>query len=580
MYQSTYSTLIRYRCCPVYNPDSGCSVVIVPNTALSLILMAIWFVSCVFVFITPLLITYLPNDSTKTRPYDSGSVLRNKFDVPESHIDDVPKPEEEPTEANVLNRAEINEDDYMNFDTSTPRTALLLSEAHMLLAKLNQRVLRFLFFSILLPAVLIFSLLSYSLLLKHEVVLQKQAEIKTDFVQMCLNPDIFLVCQMVAYVVSCLMLSLPGNISDVVDESLILIGDLQDESSCCFICTAMKHTPSEEVTGVRELYENMWRHLNYLFTSNFWKLLYSASSFPSRWLLHFCKKGEMLLIAGIWQPEPASANHDDGFSCSEVIGVSLWLLLSPLWFTAFLIVACVIICFMIPVGYFLACICFTPLVLLTQKFGNSIHTWLCFPVCFCINILSALFFIQMMTFSWHFVLKMVSFTFIGLIVGISSYKSAIVPFLGLCYYVKSSIWDLNDKYILLKVLLFDECEKQQKKHGDAILFIEDKKMIPKELYEIVCNRHIPLNKTISSSILQLIKSIAILTFGFVSVVAVGNLANLRSITEAIIALVITTLPKIVHYKHAGWSIFKEKKRLYSIEEIVSQYARKHKKRAS
>jgi hypothetical protein len=130
------------------------------------------------------------------------------------------------------------------------------------------------------------------------------------------------------------------------------------------------------------------------------------------------------------------------------------------------------------------------------------------------------------------------------------------------------------------VLLFDECEKQQKKHGDAILFIEDKKMIPKELYEIVCNRHIPLNKTISSSILQLIKSIAILTFGFVSVVAVGNLANLRSITEAIIALVITTLPKIVHYKHAGWSIFKEKKRLYSIEEIVSQYARKHKKRAS
>ena len=170
---------------------------------------------------------------------------------------------------------------------------------------------------------------------------------------MCLNPDTFLVCQMVAYVVSCLMLSLPGNISDVVDESLILIGDLQNESSCCFICTAMTHTPSEEVTGVQLLCKNMWRHLKYLFTFNFWKLLYSASSFLyNRWLPHFFRTGEMLPIAGIWQTEQAGANHDDAIStCNVIIGCSLWCLLlfiSPSLFDALIAISLTIFyCFMV-----------------------------------------------------------------------------------------------------------------------------------------------------------------------------------------------------------------------------------------
>lgn len=589
IYQTTFATglpIIQYRCCPVYNSDSGCSMVIVPNTALSFILRAIWIVACVAAFFTPLLIRYLPDDSTE-KIFDIENSLLYELDSPGSYINHTSNTMELPTESGVVNQAELNEGDYIHFNATTPLTNLLLSKTCSLLClrkKLHPRVSRFLLFSIVIPAILIVALVSYSIVLKLEVELQKEAEIKTDFVQMCLNPDNFLIGRIVAYIVSCLILCIPNSISDDVDESLILIGDLQNENSCCYICTAMKRKPDREVTGVNLLYENMLQHLKYLFTFQFWKLLLSFSSFPSRWLLHLFSKGERLPITIIWQPEETAANQNDGFSCCDkVMCVLLWMVLSPLWLIAFFIVASVIICLMIPIGYFLACVCFVPLVFLTKKFGNSVCTWLCFLICFSVNILSALFLIEMMTFSWNFVLKLVSFTLMGLVVGINYYMPFLVYILALFYYFQNVAWNMNDKYLKLKVMLFEECEKQQKElDGVPVLFIKSKKtempMIPKNLYEIVCQKYMPLKKTISSSLFSLVVIICFLTFAFVSIIAFGKWAKVPSFTEAIITALISTLPKMLRNsgKHAGWSLFKEKNRLYSVELVVSRFARENK----
>ena len=243
----------------------------------------------------------------------------------------------------------------------------------------------------------------------------------------------------------------------------------------------------------------------------FWKLLFAFSSFPSKWLFHLFCKSERLPVTTIWQPE-------------EII-------LFPLWLVAFFTIASVIICLMIPIGHFLACVCFVPLVFLTKKFGNSACTWLCFLVCFSINTLSALFLIEMTTFSWNFVLKLISFTLMGLVVGIDYYIPFLVYVLALFYYFQSVAWNMNDKYLKLKVLLFEECEKQQEKqqkelNGLPILFIKSKKtkipMIPKNLYKIVCQKYMPLKKTITSSLFTLVLIISFLTFAFVSVHQVGQ----------------------------------------------------------
>ena len=588
IYQNTFATglpIMQYKCCRVHNSDSGCSVVIVPYTALSFILRAIWIVSCVVAFFTPLLIRYLPDDSTE-RLFDTENSSLYELDSPGSCINHASNTEELPTESGVVNEVELNEADFIHFDATTPLATLLLSKICSVLClrkKVHPRVSRFLLFSIIIPAILIVALVSYSIVLKLEVELQKEAEIKTHFVQMCLNPDNFLICRIVAYIVSSLILCIPISISDDVDESLILIGDLQNENSCCYICTAMKRKPEREVTGVFLLYKNMLQHLNYLFSFQFWKLLLSFSSFPSRWILHLFSKGERLPITTIWQPVETAANQNDGFCCWKVICVLLWLVLSPLWLIAFFIVASVIICLMIPVGYFLACVCFVPLVFLTKKFGNSIFTWLCFFVCFSINILSALFLIEMMTFSWNFVLKLVSFTLMGLVVGIDYYMPFLVYILALYYYFQSVAWNINDKYLKLKVLLFEECEKQQKElNGVPVLFVKSRTtempMIPKNLYKIVCQKYMPLKKTILSSLFTLAVIICFLTFAFVSVIAFGKWAKVPSLTEAIITALISTLPKLLRNsgKHAGWSLFKEKKRLYSLELIVSQFAKENK----
>ena len=590
IYQTTFATglpIIQYRCCPVHDPDSGCSVVVEPNTALSFILRVTWIVSCVVAFFTPLLIKYLPDDSSQRLSDTSGTENSSLYELnsPGSCINHASKTEELPAESSELNEAE-----YIHFDTTTPLTTLLLSKTCSLLClrkKIHSRVNRFLLFCIVIPAILIVALVSYSIILEVEVDLQKQAKIKTDFIQMCLSPDSFMICRTVAYIVSCLILCVPISISDDVDESLILIGDLQNENSCCYICTAMKRKSNREMTGVYLLYENMLQHLKYLFNFQFWKLLFAFSSFPSKWLFHLFWKGERLPVTTIWQPEETAANQNhDRLSCWKVICVLLWIILFPLWLVAFFIIASVIICLMIPIGYFLACVCFVPLVFLTKKFGNSACTWLCFLVCFSINTLSALFLIEMTTFSWNFVLKLISFTLMGLVVGIDYYIPFLVYVLALFYYFQSVAWNMNDKYLKLKVLLFEECEKQQEKqqkelNGLPILFIKSKKtkipMIPKNLYKIVCQKYMPLKKTITSSLFTLVLIISFLTFAFVSVIAFGKWAKVPSLTEAIITALISTLPKMLRNsgKHAGWSLFKEKKRLYSLESIVSEFAREH-----
>ena len=591
IYESTFASglpVIQYKCCPVSDLVGGCTMVMVPNTALSFILRAIWVASCAAAFVTPLLIKYLPYDNADNRGQlfqsseSNSETISLELDSPGSHINDIPgqvEGESAEQKADV-----INEDEYMNLDASTPLTVLCLSKVHALLClKPRPRWSRFLSFTILIPVVLIASLISYSLLLKLEVELQKRAEIKTDFLQMCLNPDAFIIIRIAAYIFSCLMLCIPLDISDVVDESLILIGDLQIENSCCLICTAMKEQPDMKVTGLRLLYDNMCRHLRFLFTTRFWKLLLSFSSFPSRWLLRFLSSGEKLPIAEIWQTEPTVANRNDEFACRKIIGTTFWLLLSPAWLTAFLTVTIVIFCFIIPIGYFLACISLVPVVYLVRKFGNSVCTWIIFIACFCINIPSAIFLIEVITFSWNFVLKLVGFTFIGLVLGIYYYIPFIVYALAIFYYVQNTLWNLNDNYLKLKVSLFDECQKQQKTFGDVpLLFVKNKEtempMIPKELFESACSKYIPVKKTIVSSILTLVMIICFLTFTFVSGLAFGKLAKVPSITEAVVTFAISTLPKILREssKHTGWSSLKEKERLYSLELDVDRFVRKQK----
>ncbi|XP_028403744.1 uncharacterized protein LOC114526355 [Dendronephthya gigantea] len=588
IYESTFASglpVIQYKCCPVHDLDGGCSMVIVPNTALSFILRVIWVASCAVAFLTPLLIKYLPYDNTDSRRqmYESKSEsISLELDSPGSHVNDIPV--EDGGESTELNVDVTNEDEYLGLDASTPLTVLWLSKTGALLClKARPRWSRFLLFSILIPAVLIASLILYSFLLQLDVDLQKQAEIKTDFMQMCLNPDVFLIIRIAAYIFSCLMLCIPLNISDVVDESLILIGDLQIEKSCCVICTAMNEQPDMRMTGVRLLCDNMCRHLRFLFTTRFWKLLLSFCSFPSRWLLRFLSSGRKLPVAEIWQTELSVANRNDVYLCRKIIGTTIWLLLSPVWLTAFLIVTIVIFCFMIPIGYFLACISLVPLVYLVQKFGNGVCTWFIFIVCFCINILSAIFLIEVITFSWNFVLKLVSFTIMGLVLGIDYYIPYIVYAVAIFYYVRNTLCNLNDKYLKLKVSLFNECQKQQKSRGDTpLLFVKNKKtempMIPKELFEIACNKYIPVKKTIASSILTLVMIICFITFAFVSVMAFGKWAKVPSITEAVVTFAISTLPKMLREssKHTGWSSLKEKERSYSLELDVVQFVRKHK----
>lgn len=591
IYQSMTPTglpRIRYKCCQASGPNRDCAMKITsPNKALSFILTILWLVSCVAAFLTPLLITYLPrgmhdNPAGPTEA-DGGDDARNEDNsgtAEETRLEPIVALGEAPVR-------KPDQDEYINLNSSTPLGHLL--EANWCLCvcpNFCPRLSRFLLFFILMPIVLIITLITYSIVVKHEITLQKSTGIKTDFIQMCLNPDPFMVSRIVGYIFSCMLLCIPLSLSAVVDESVLLVGNLQVEDSCCIICAALQRPPKKELTGHQLLYDNMLAHLKFLFSLRFWKVLFSLSALPSRWLLHFFLYGKGMSLAQPWKIGETTAYCVGHLSCLGFISTFFWILISPFWLIAFLCIACFIFFLMSPIGYFFSCICFVPLVFLVQKLGNNIFTWIVFLLCLSINTLSALFLLEMITFTWVFILKLLGFTLMGLVVGIDYYIPYIVYTVAVFFYIENFWRKLNDKYLKLKVLLFDECvkqhtillEKQGKAEGQEIVIKHNKTelpMIPKQLYQIVCKEHMPFWKTVSSSLFNLLIIIFFLSFAFASIMAFGKWAKLPSLTEAIVTAFLSTLPKLLRYqgKHAGKSTVKEKKLLYSLEVNVAQFAR-------
>lgn len=272
---------IRYKCCRTSGSNLDCTTTINPHWALSFILTTLWLASCIAAVFTPLLIKYLPNGKTETNDTSSEGGQ-------DDEMESSPSPVEMVTPNYVVSSGEIdlelegpprmskpNQNDYITLNSSTPLEDLLEANYRCLFvcASLRPRLFRFLLFFILIAIVLIVSLPTYSFVVEHEVTLQQEAGIKTDFIQMCLNADTFLVCCIASYIFSCILLCIPLNLAAVIDESVLLVGAVQaQEGSCCVVCTALHCFPSEQLSGHRLLYDNMQRHLKFLFHFRFWKV--------------------------------------------------------------------------------------------------------------------------------------------------------------------------------------------------------------------------------------------------------------------------------------------------------------------
>lgn len=598
IYETTVTGLprIRYKCCLANSPNHDCAIKITPNRALSLMLTMLWLVSCLATFFTPLLINYLPTSSIQASDVpNEGENSQMEMHGYNGHPDgEIENENISSNEVDVIGLAREesprrkSDQEYITLNSSTPLGNVF--EASRCLSScpgLCPRLSRFLFFFVLMPLVLVTALVTYSFAAKHEVTLQRKAGIKTDFIQMCLNPDPLLTSRIAAYIFSCLLLCIPIHLAAVVDESVLLVSSLQARESCCVVCAALQQYPNRELFGHQLLYDNMLRHLRFLFSIQFWKVLFAISALPSRWLLYFFVHMKGMPSAHFWYMDEMSSYCIGGFSWLGVINTFMWILISPFWVIAFFCIACFILFMMIPIGYFYACICFVPLVFLVQTLGNNIFTWIVFFACFSLNLLSALFLVEMITFSWVFIFKLVGFTLMGLAVGIDHYIPYIVYAIAVVFYIQNFWGTLNDKYLKLKVLLFDECLKQhsvlleEQDSSQALqLVIKDSKtelpMIPKELYVTVCRDHMPLRKILSSSLFNLFMILLFLSFVFASVMAFGKWADLPSLTEASLTAFLSLLPKLLRYqgKHTGKSMLKEKQLLHKLEVNVAHFVRK------
>lgn len=578
---------IRYKCCQTSSSNHDCTTTINPNWALSFILTTLWLVSCIAAVFTPLLIKYSPNGEIQTN--DTSSEGGQDYELSPFASPVAVNSGEIDLEFEEPPRRKPNQSDYITLNSSTPLEDLFEANYRCLFvcADFCPRLFRFLLFFILIPIVLIVSLPTYSFVAEHEVTLQRQAGIKTDFIQMCLNADILLICCIASYIFSCILMCIPLNLAAVIDESVLLVGTIQaQEGSCCVVCTALHCFPSEDLSGHRLLYDNMQRHLKFLFSLRFWKVLFSFSILPSRWLLHFFVYGKEIPSPLLGQVDETASYCVGGCTCSGVISTLMWILISPFWLIAFFSTACFLIFLMTPIGYFYACICFVPLVFLVQKLGNNIFTWTAFIVCFLLNLLSTLFLIEMITFSWIFIFKLIGFTLMGLVINIDYYIPYIVFVIAVLFYIQNFWSNLNNKYLKLKVLLFDECIKQhsvlleeQASQQVQELVIKHSRtelpMIPKYLYDVVCKEITPFKNTFYSSLFNLSMILIFLAFVFASIMAFGKWAKLPSLTEAILTAVLSTLPKLLRYKdHAVKSMIKEKTTLYSLEVHVARFVRK------
>ena len=299
--------------------------------------------------------------------------------------------------------------------------------------------------------------------------------------------------------------------------------------------------------------------------------MFSLSALPSRWLLHFFVHGKEIPLARLYKMDETDCVSSCTCTCSGVMRTFMWILISPFWLIAFFCIACFLIFLMTPIGYFYACICFVPLAFLVQKLGNNIFTWTAFFV-------STLFLIEMITFSWVFIFKLIGFTLMGLVISIDYYIPYIVFVVSVLFHIRNFWNNLNNEYLELKVLLFDECGKQQVSQQVQELVIKHSRtelpMIPKHLYHMICNEMIPFKKTFYSSLLNLSIILLILVIVFASFMAFGKWAKLPSLTKATLTSVFST-SKLLHYKvHAGKSMVKEKKTLYFLEVRVAQFVRK------